>query len=42
MNPDTAIFVLLEAYAVLAPLVLVALFLCVSTPSPPADERRES
>jgi hypothetical protein len=42
MNPDTAIVVLLEAYAVLIPLVLVALILRLSTAGPPADERPEA
>jgi hypothetical protein len=42
MNPDTAIFVLLEAYAVLVPLVLVALIVRLSTPGPRVDDSRES
>jgi hypothetical protein len=42
MNPDTAIFILLEAYAVLTPLVFVALVLRLSIPGPSADEARDS
>jgi hypothetical protein len=42
MNADTAIFILLETYGVLTPLVLLAVILRLAAPGPHADEPRDS
>jgi hypothetical protein len=39
MHADTIIFVVLEAYAVLTPLVVLALIFRLSSPGPVADDR---